>query len=91
LVARRIVPFVREKQDVTAGQRIAVRFGSRVDVYLPEAMTHWSPKARARSRGNRARRPAWGGCNAQIQRKLKENAHFPATMESSQASAHIET
>ena len=37
LVARRIVPFVREKQDVTAGQRIGmIRFGSRVDVYLPE-------------------------------------------------------
>ncbi len=40
LVARRIVPFVREKQDVTAGQRIGmIRFGSRVDVYLPEAVT----------------------------------------------------
>ena len=40
LVARRIVPFVREKQDVIAGQRIGmIRFGSRVDVYLPEAMT----------------------------------------------------
>lgn len=37
LVARRIVPFVREKQDVAAGQRIGmIRFGSRVDVYLPE-------------------------------------------------------
>jgi phosphatidylserine decarboxylase len=37
LVARRIVPFVREKQDVTAGQRVGmIRFGSRVDVYLPE-------------------------------------------------------
>ena len=39
LVARRIVPFVREKQDVTAGQRIGmIRFGSRVDVYLPDAV-----------------------------------------------------
>jgi phosphatidylserine decarboxylase len=38
LVARRIVPFVRERQDVTAGERIGmIRFGSRVDVYLPEA------------------------------------------------------
>ena len=37
LVARRIVPFVREAQPVTAGQRIGmIRFGSRVDVYLPE-------------------------------------------------------
>jgi phosphatidylserine decarboxylase len=37
LVARRIVPFVREGETVTAGQRIGmIRFGSRVDVYLPE-------------------------------------------------------
>jgi phosphatidylserine decarboxylase len=37
LVARRIVPFVREGDAVAAGQRIGmIRFGSRVDVYLPE-------------------------------------------------------
>jgi phosphatidylserine decarboxylase len=37
LVARRIVPFVREGDAVVAGQRIGmIRFGSRVDVYLPE-------------------------------------------------------
>jgi len=36
LVARRIVSFVREGDDVEAGQRIGlIRFGSRVDVYLP--------------------------------------------------------
>jgi len=36
LVARRIVPFVREGETVGAGQRIGmIRFGSRVDVYLP--------------------------------------------------------
>ncbi len=37
LVARRIVPFAREGDMVAAGQRIGmIRFGSRVDVYLPE-------------------------------------------------------
>jgi phosphatidylserine decarboxylase len=36
LVARRIVAFVREGEAVGAGQRIGmIRFGSRVDVYLP--------------------------------------------------------
>jgi phosphatidylserine decarboxylase len=40
LVARRIVPFVREGEPVAAGQRIGmIRFGSRVDVYLPEGTT----------------------------------------------------
>jgi phosphatidylserine decarboxylase len=39
LVARRIVPFVRESETVAAGQRIGmIRFGSRVDVYLPEGV-----------------------------------------------------
>jgi phosphatidylserine decarboxylase len=37
LIARRIVPFVQEGQTVAAGDRIGmIRFGSRVDVYLPE-------------------------------------------------------
>ncbi|MGA7791339.1 MAG: phosphatidylserine decarboxylase [Xanthobacteraceae bacterium] len=37
LVARRIVPFAREGENVAPGQRIGmIRFGSRVDVYLPE-------------------------------------------------------
>jgi phosphatidylserine decarboxylase len=37
LVARRIVPFVQEGQTVSAGDRIGmIRFGSRLDVYLPE-------------------------------------------------------
>ena len=37
LVARRIVPFTREGETVGAGQRIGmIRFGSRVDVYLPQ-------------------------------------------------------
>jgi phosphatidylserine decarboxylase len=37
LIARRIVPFVHEGQTVAVGDRIGmIRFGSRVDVYLPE-------------------------------------------------------
>ncbi len=40
LVARRIVNDAREEQDVTAGARYGIiRFGSRVDVYLPEGIS----------------------------------------------------
>jgi phosphatidylserine decarboxylase len=36
LVARRILSFVREGDSVAAGERVGlIRFGSRVDVYLP--------------------------------------------------------
>ncbi len=36
LVARRIVPWIKAGDHVTAGQRVGlIRFGSRVDVYLP--------------------------------------------------------
>jgi phosphatidylserine decarboxylase len=36
LIARRIVPFVKVGDGVTVGQRVGlIRFGSRVDVYLP--------------------------------------------------------
>jgi phosphatidylserine decarboxylase len=36
LIARRIVPFVAEKEGVQRGERISlIQFGSRVDVYLP--------------------------------------------------------
>jgi phosphatidylserine decarboxylase len=38
LVARRILSFVREGDAVEAGQRVGlIRFGSRVDVFLPES------------------------------------------------------
>ncbi len=37
LIARRIVTFAREGASIRAGERIGmIRFGSRVDVYLPE-------------------------------------------------------
>ena len=36
LIARRIVCWVKEGEDVKAGQRVGlIRFGSRLDVYLP--------------------------------------------------------
>jgi phosphatidylserine decarboxylase len=39
LVARRIVSFVREGQTIAVGERIGmIRFGSRVDVYLPSGV-----------------------------------------------------
>ena len=40
LVARRIVPFVHEGDSVGVGERLGlIRFGSRVDVYLPVGRT----------------------------------------------------
>ncbi|MCP8940070.1 phosphatidylserine decarboxylase [Alsobacter sp. SYSU M60028] len=40
LIARRIVGFVARGQEVAAGERFGlIRFGSRVDVYLPEGVT----------------------------------------------------
>ena len=39
LVARRIVCFVRTGQPIGAGERFGmIRFGSRLDVYLPEGV-----------------------------------------------------
>ena len=40
LVARRILTFIREGDQVEAGERVGlIRFGSRVDVYLPAGTT----------------------------------------------------
>ena len=40
LIARRILNDVREEQDVQAGARYGmIRFGSRVDIYLPEGIS----------------------------------------------------
>jgi phosphatidylserine decarboxylase len=40
LIARRIISFVSEGQPIGAGERIGmIRFGSRVDVYLPDGLS----------------------------------------------------
>ena len=40
LIARRILNDVREEQDIQAGARFGmIRFGSRVDIYLPEGIS----------------------------------------------------
>jgi phosphatidylserine decarboxylase len=40
LLARRIVPFVKQGDAIGAGERIGmIRFGSRLDVYLPAGIT----------------------------------------------------
>ena len=50
LVARRILAFVREGDMVEAGQRVGlIRFGSRVDVYLPAGTGSACCSASARS------------------------------------------
>ena len=37
LIARRIIGFIKEGDEINAGERFGlIRFGSRVDVYLPE-------------------------------------------------------
>ena len=39
LIARRIVPFVKEGDELAPGERFGlIRFGSRVDVYLPDGV-----------------------------------------------------
>jgi phosphatidylserine decarboxylase len=54
-VARRIVPYTRAGQAVGQGDRIGlIRFGSRVDVYLPAGLT---PAVRLRQRTLAARTP----------------------------------
>ncbi len=49
LVARRIVCFVREGQPLGAGERFGmIRFGSRLDVYLPDGTRRWWRSGRLR-------------------------------------------
>src|SRR3546814_253748 len=50
LVARRIVPWVKPGDAVAAGQRVGlIRFGSRVDVYLPTSIRSEAHKSELQS------------------------------------------
>ena len=58
LVARRIVPWVKAGDRVVAGQRVGlIRFGSRVDVYLPAGTSSPGPARPAHHRRRDDRRP----------------------------------
>ena len=76
LIARRIVAFVHEGDSVGAGERIGlIRFGSRVDVYLPPGQTALVCVGQlANARRNGARRPqidrAGAGGPAELIRKF---------------------
>ena len=72
LVARRIVCFVREGQPVGAGERFGmIRFGSRLDVYLPEGVVAaGGGRADRDRRRNRARRLAPAGCRPRLPHRL---------------------
>ena len=85
LVARRIVPFVKAGDIVAAGQRVGlIRFGSRVDVYLPAAPRRRCCSAsgpsparrsspRSASRADRGRRPV----SAAMDRSAARRAGIP--------------
>ena len=76
LIARRIVPFVNEGQTVAAGERIGmIRFGSRVDVYLPEGVTPLVAEGQtAHRRRNRDRRLFGPEPRPHLQGRLMVNA-----------------
>ena len=73
LVARRIKSFVREGETLGAGDRFGlIRFGSRLDVYLP-AENGFAGRCRTnRDRGrNRAGRSALRGAAAAVSRFMR--------------------
>ena len=62
LVARRIVPFVKQGTTVAAGERIGmIRFGSRVDVYLPAGVRPLAAEGQTATAGETIIADLWGG------------------------------
>ena len=62
LIARRIVPFVKPGTSVAAGERIGmIRFGSRVDVYLPEGVRPLAAEGQTATAGETVIADLWGG------------------------------
>ena len=62
LIARRIVPFVKAGTSVAAGERIGmIRFGSRVDVYLPEGVRPLAAEGQTATAGETVIADLWGG------------------------------
>ena len=73
LVARRIVCFTQEGERLGAGDRFGlIRFGSRVDVYLPDgAATHRRPRQPLRRRRDGDRADAARRAAAPVQSRLR--------------------
>src|SRR5215470_2326003 len=62
LIARRIVPFVKAGTSVAAGERIGMsRFGSRVDVYLPEGVRPLAAEGQLTTAGETVIADLFGG------------------------------
>ena len=78
LVARRIVCFVKEGQPVGAGERFGmIRFGSRLDVYLPpDTAAAGGGRPDRDRRRDRAGRPAPGRCRAGLPQRLTRAHRF---------------
>ena len=79
LIARRIVPFVHEGQTVAAGDRIGmIRFGSRVDVYLPEGIAPLVAEGQTAIAGETVHRRLFGSKpRPHLQGRLIVNAGGP--------------
>jgi phosphatidylserine decarboxylase len=56
------VPFVRQGTSIAAGERIGmIRFGSRVDVYLPEGVRPLAAEGQTATAGEMVIADLWNG------------------------------